>query len=86
MANALIEKLRSLSDDQVFEAIASRHLLNNLNSKFSINSTSEAGYSSEQLIVEIISEALDVTISDGLSRLDVATFYHVMVEALDCCG
>ena len=86
MADALIEKLRSLPDSQLFEAMASRDLLNSLKYKLYISTTPEAECSSEQLIVEIISDALTDVITDGLSRMDAVVFYHVMVEALDCCG
>lgn len=86
MADVLIGKLKSLPDSQLFEAIASRDLLNSLQCKLCINIVPEAECSSEQLIVEMVSNALTDAITDGLSRLDVVVFYHVMVEALDCCG
>lgn len=84
MASILVEKLKTLPDSKLFEAIASRDLLNNLLNKLCIDAVPE--YSPEQLFVEIISDALSSAIADGLSQLDVVTFYHVMVEALDCCG
>ena len=86
MAVRLIEKLRSLSDCQLFEVITSRDLSTSLQSKLCINATPEVDYPPEQLVSEIISDALNSVISDGFSRLDVVAFYHVMVEALDCCG
>lgn len=86
MMDVLIEKLRSLPDSKLFEAIASRNLLNSLNYNLSINPTPEREYSPEHFIVEIITDALSGAIADGLNRLDVITFYYVMVEALDCCG
>ena len=85
MANALIEKLRSLPDSQLFEGIASRDLLSNLQYKLGIKTTCDTKIC-EQLIVEIISDALKSAITNGLNRLDVVAFYHVMVEELDCCG
>ena len=86
MANALIEKLRSLPDSQLFEVITSRDQLSSLQYKLGINMKCDTENSSEQLIVEIIGDALKSAIADGLNRLDVIAFYHVMVEALDCCG
>lgn len=86
MADALIEKLRSLSDSQLLKVIASRDLVTSLRYKLCVETTPEVEYSSEQLIVEIVGDALNGAISDGLSQSDVIVFYHVMVEALDCCG
>ena len=86
MADALIEKLRSLPDSQLFEGIASRDLLSSLQYKLGIKTTSDTENLSEQLIVEVISDALKSAIADGLNKFDVVAFYHVMVEVLDCCG
>lgn len=86
MANALIEKLRSLPDSQVFEVVASRDLFSSLQYKLGTKTKCDTENSSEQLIVEIISDVLKTAIADGLNRFDVIAFYHVMVEALDCCG
>ena len=86
MAVTLIDKLRSLTDCQLFEVITSRDLSTSLQSKLCIKATPEVDYLPENLVTEIISDALSSVISDGFSRLDVIAFYHVMVEALDCCG
>ena len=86
MANALIEKLRSLPDNQLFEVIASRDQLSSLQYKLGIKMRCDTENSSEQLIIEIISDSLKSAIAEGLNRLDVIAFYHVMVDALDCCG
>ena len=86
MAVTIIEKLRSLLDSQLFEVITSRDLSTSLQCKLCIDATPGVDYAPEQLVVEIISDALNGVISDGFSRLDVIAFYHVIVEALDCCG
>lgn len=86
MTNTLIEKLRALPDSQLLEAIASRDVLTILSCKLRIDVSHGGEYSPEQLIVEIISDVLNNVIADGLNRLDVILFYHVMVEALDNCG
>ena len=86
MSDTLIEKLRSLPDAQLFEAIASRDLLSSLRCRLCIQSTRDTEYLPEQLVVEITSEALKSAVMEGLPRLDVIAFYHLMVEALECCG
>ena len=86
MSGTLIEKLRSLPEAQLFEAIASRDLLSSLQCRLCIQAARDTEYSREQLIVEIISDTLKSAVTEGLNRVDVVAFYHVMVEALECCG